>query len=421
MKSLHLTNSWHAHSGGIATFYRALLDEAERQGRQMAMVIPGEHDGCERRTHTRIYTVRGAPSPFNSSYRVILPNAWPGINRRVAEIVREEQPDLIEVCDKYSLHYLAGFIRRGLFSLPHRPVLIGLSCERMRDSVKAYVASGRLTDRLSRFYMKWLYFAFFDHHLTVSTHTADELRDAGRGHVRQRGVWIRPMGVDLANFSPHLRDSAFRQQLARRAQGNPDSRLVLYAGRLVPEKNLPLLLDTFEQLLPDHDADYRLIVAGDGILRPSLIEQAEKRFPGYSLWLGHLEDREALARLYANADIFLHTNPHEPFGISPLEAMASGVPVVLPNSGGVLSYADPSNAILAEPNAAAMAAGVRRVFTTDPTERVAQARATALRYDWPVIARDFLHLYAGFLRGESFAQPDFLSTPGSWLGLETGN
>ena len=58
--------------------------------------------------------------------------------------------------------------------------------------------------------------------------------------------------------------------------------------------------------------------------------------------LGHL-DKELLADYYANADVFVHPNPKEPFGIAPLEAMASGVPVVAPNSGGILSYATDEN------------------------------------------------------------------------------
>ena len=64
------------------------------------------------------------------------------------------------------------------------------------------------------------------------------------------------------------------------------------------------------------------------------------------LFCGHVDAR-ALARLYASCDVFVHPNPREPFGIGPLEAMASGVPLVLPAAGGVLSYANADNAWLA--------------------------------------------------------------------------
>jgi alpha-1,6-mannosyltransferase len=51
--------------------------------------------------------------------------------------------------------------------------------------------------------------------------------------------------------------------------------------------------------------------------------------------LGYIADRELLADILANCDVFLHPNPHEPFGIAPLEAMASRLALVAPDSGGV--------------------------------------------------------------------------------------
>ena len=56
------------------------------------------------------------------------------------------------------------------------------------------------------------------------------------------------------------------------------------------------------------------------------------------VWLCGNLDRETLATFYASADVFVHPNPREPFGIGPLEAMSSGVPVVMPAAGGVLEY-----------------------------------------------------------------------------------
>src|SRR5690606_15753076 len=78
--------------------------------------------------------------------------------------------------------------------------------------------------------------------------------------------------------------------------------------------------------------------------------------------LGHL-DKAELANYYANADVFVHPNPREPFGIGPLEAMASGVPVVVPDSGGLLSYASDENAWVTEPSAASYAAAIREAVS----------------------------------------------------------
>ena len=73
------------------------------------------------------------------------------------------------------------------------------------------------------------------------------------------------------------------------------------------------------------------VVAGAGPLEEWLKKKATGAMQGKIKLLGHL-DKETLADYYANADVFVHPNPKEPFGIGPLEAMASGVPVVVPNA-----------------------------------------------------------------------------------------
>jgi glycosyltransferase involved in cell wall biosynthesis len=106
--------------------------------------------------------------------------------------------------------------------------------------------------------------------------------------------------------------------------------------------------------------------------------------PGKVLMIGHITDKDRLADLFANCDAFVHPNPREPFGITPLEAMASGLPVVAPRSGGLLSYANESNAWLREPDGAAFASAVTDVVT-DEAGRAAKIEAgivTAQRYDW---------------------------------------
>lgn len=426
MKTLHLTNAWHSRSGGIQTFYRALLAAAEAAGHEMVLVVPGERDRMTPiGAHTRIHEVAAEPAPFNRAYRMIRPGGL-GFNRRVRDILREEAPDLIEINDKYSLHYHAGMIRRGwLPEYEGRPTLVGISCERMDENFSNYLPGWPGREWFCRWYMKWVYFGFFDHHVTVSAHTAAELREASRGHVRSRGVWIRPMGVDLGSFTPDLRDEEFRAHLCLRTGGNENSRLMLYAGRLAPEKNLGLLVETLVALQERATGDNRLLVAGDGMERETLERELRQRAPGTYAFLGHMEERRELARLYASADVFVHPNPEEPFGIAPLEAMASGLPLVGPASGGILTYANGGNAWLGEPRGAQMAELVEQVFAEPAArrERVKAALSTAGEFDWPVVARQFLELYSELAEtsGQASARvlrPDFESTPGDWLGVE---
>ncbi len=407
MKTLHLTNAWHERSGGIATFYKALFAAAERRGQLIRLVAPGEESRREDwNAFVRVYYVRAPRAPFDKSYRLLMPQGYLRAGGELARILNLEQPDLVEICDKWSVPYLGGLLRRGWApGVTFRPTMIGISHERMDVNWETYFGRSGFGDRFCRWYMKWLYFPMFDHHIANSDHTAEELRVASRGHDVARGVWIRPMGVESTVFHP-----------ARRSRmGGPA--LLLYVGRLAPEKNLSLLWDAVARVYRSRPA-VRFLVAGDGPLRKELEAAAERTMPGCVEFLGHVGQREQVADLMANADVFLHANPAEPFGIAPLEAMASGVPLVCPKTGGVRSYANEANAWLTEITGRAYAAAIEEVLHGGERRvaRVAAARRTAEEFDWSRVADAYLDLYAEMhahrsgVKGEFAMAPDFMST-----------
>jgi glycosyltransferase involved in cell wall biosynthesis len=395
IKTLHLTNAYHPTSGGIRTFYAALLEAANGLRRPMRLVVPGHGDDVEEvGAYGRIYTLAAASAPlFDRRYRLLLPTRYmPPRSSEICRLLRDEQPDLVEICDKYALPYLAALLRRNWMPDVRRPTLVGLSCERMDDNVAAYVSRASVLRSLSQAYIRHVYGPPFDAHVANSEYTADELRsalwDRHPGFVR-----VSPMGVSFREFGPAWRDLALRRRLLADAGGTTRSVLLLYAGRLSPEKNLPLLVDMMEHLARSpHDGgpqDYRLVLLGDGPLWPKLEADAARRAAGRVMRLPAMMDRASLATMYASADVFVHPNPREPFGIGPLEAMASFVPVVAPSHGGVLTYANAGNAWLAAPDGASFAHAVRSVVLEPDPLRLAAARETARQHDWSHVAERY--------------------------------
>jgi alpha-1,6-mannosyltransferase len=160
---------------------------------------------------------------------------------------------------------------------------------------------------------------------------ARELESAGVENV----VHV-PLGVDLERFSPARRASA---QRTRRHFGLPDGPLALYVGRLAAEKDLDLLLEAWLQV--ERRTGARLAIVGAGPAARAL-----RRCKGgdRALWLPYERDRNLLADLHASADLYVAPGSAETFGLSAIEALASGVPVLSADRGGVAETVSRSGA-----------------------------------------------------------------------------
>ncbi len=360
----------------------------------MRLIVPGESTTVEKvGRFGLIYQIEAPRAPLNPDYRLVLPHRYLFPRTALQRIINREQPDLIEISDKYTVPYLGGLLRtRRLPGVSVRPTVIGLSHERMDENAAAYISVKPAVQRFCEWYMKWAYFPMFDHHVTISEHTAEELIRASRGHKVRRGIWVAPMGVDCDRFHPARRSSDVRRELLQISGGDEHTTLLLYAGRLAPEKNLELLIETAARL--DASAT-RLLIFGSGIQQQHLQRECADRGLRHVVFGGHVADRNKLADYFANSDIFVHPNAHEPFGIAPLEAMASGLPLIAPNAGGVTSYANASNAWLAEPTAKAFAHKIE-LLQADPAARLQKAhvaRQTAEAHSWDRITSRYLQLY----------------------------
>lgn len=402
LKSVHLTNYYHKSSGGISTSFNNLLAAAERHKRSVRLIVPGETESVEEiNPFAKIYYVPAKYSPiFDKRYRIMMPWHYMIKDSIIRRILLEERPDMIEVTDKYTLSMIGGMIRTNRFKRLGRPMLVHFSCERMDDNIGSFLTRGRLGKWLARRVIGNYTIPSFDFHIANSTYTGDEFYNAvspdhnqGRSTSFLNWCWralkaprvplderifVCPRGVDSAHFTPDRISDDTRREMIGRAGIPEDSVVLLYAGRLSPEKNIQLLVDMMKILAKDEDQDYRLLIAGDGPKSQWLDRQTDDHLPGKIVQLGHL-DKETLANYYANADIFVHPNPKEPFGIAPLEAMSSGVATVAPNAGGILSYATSENAWLVEPAGNKFAEAVREIVENDVLResKIANALETA--------------------------------------------
>ncbi len=216
--------------------------------------------------------------------------------------------------------------------------------------------------------------------------------------VPDEKVVVIPNGIDPEDLQPHDGDELERLRLEFAA---PDEKLVLLLGRLVYEKGFQLALEAMPSLI-DRLPSTRFLVAGSGTHELELRRQAaDLGLMKHGTFLGWIGD-DVLHSLYRIADVCVVPSIYEPFGLVALEAMASGCPCIVADTGGLREVVPHEEAGLRFRARDPVALGemVERLLT-DPGLRerlVAEASEHVLRFDWADVAEQTASVYADLTR-----------------------
>jgi len=220
-----------------------------------------------------------------------------------------------------------------------------------------------------------------------------------RGHVadvyglEESRVTVIPNGIDPLDLQPVDDLDRLRAQFAA-----PDERLVVLVGRLVYEKGFQLALEALPGLV-ERLGDVRFLVAGSGTHEQELRRQAaELGLDAHGTFLGWIGD-DVLHSLYRIADLCVVPSIYEPFGLVALEAMASGCPCIVADTGGLREIVPEDERVGLRFNggdAEHLAVMVERLLTDDALRErlVVEASEHVLSFDWADVARQTAALYA---------------------------
>lgn len=210
-----------------------------------------------------------------------------------------------------------------------------------------------------------------------------------RSELREHGLETTeflPHGVDTSVFHPRYRDEQWR-----RAMGWEGKEVLLFAGRLVWEKDLKTLAEAYK-IISEKRKDTQFVIAGDGPVRKEL----EVLMPGAS-FLGMLSGAE-LSRAYASSDLFVFPSTTETFGNVTLEAMASGVMPICAAQGGAAGFVrSGATGLLAEPRDACDLAAKIEAMLQHPEERQRMAQAALLFGKTQSWGKIFDRLFASYV------------------------
>jgi alpha-1,6-mannosyltransferase len=361
-----LTQSWSDVGGGVRTYLlhkrRHILESTPHSH---LAIIPGAQDSVREEDRAITVTIASPHVPASPHYRLLLRS---GAVRRTLERFR---PDLIECQDAYNLPWAALAHRR-------RYPDAALIAAYMTDFPTVYVERplsrfltkpvAGLLGRICYAYCGALYRRFDSVFALSENGGAAKLRGLGIDPVE-----VVPLGVEVGEFGPACRDPRLRAKLGL-ADGQP---LLIYVGRLDGEKKPDVVVDAFRKLPRELGA--KLALLGEGPLRPEIEALGDDRIvmPGY------VRNRSDLARWLASADIYVSAMADETFGISIIEAQASGLPVVGVAAGAMLDrVTDAMGRLGPVGDAEAMAGNILSVWRSDHDSMREAARAHALQFSW---------------------------------------
>lgn len=282
-----------------------LLEHLAEHGHESILFAP--EGGPDTYANTRIFSLSGVPFPAYPDLKLVPPIA------DVRAQLHPFRPDILHVLSPVVLGII-GVRQAKLLGLP---LVASYHTDVPGFAVRWGLSwwHGPLVT-----YLRWIHNRA---DLTLCPSEATRSMLAQQGYQRL-AIWSR--GVDSLRFHPRRSCAAMRHRLSG---GEPEKPLLLYVGRLSREKRIPWLKRVLDRL-----PDARLAIVGDGPQGDHL----KQLFAGSPThFAGYMHGNE-LAATYASADIFVFPGANETFGNVVLEAMASGLPVVAPRSGGVLDH-----------------------------------------------------------------------------------
>lgn len=199
-------------------------------------------------------------------------------------------------------------------------------------------------------------------------------------------------GVEVKNVMPRVVDPSFRNHYAA-----PHEKMIYFVGRLVPEKGVQVLIESMSKVLAQYP-NAKLIISGKGYFQDQLQNMVLRLGLESKVYFTGFADDETRNMLFAGSDVAVFPSLYEPFGIVALEAMATRVPVIVSETGGLAEVIEHEvDGLKVYPDDVDSLAGAILRILNDPdlAQRLSQASWNKVNsvYNWSVIATETIKVY----------------------------
>jgi len=376
MKIAYFTDTYIPEINGVTNTLKKLSEYLDGKAIEYAFFAPG-YDDKMIVEEKNIYRYKGFRTNISPESCLAFPNT-----KEIFTQCDRLKPDLVHVTTEFGIGY------KGMKYALSRKLPFVKSYHTNYDQYLKYF-NLEIFEAVIQRYLKWFH-RFADITLAPSKNTLERLKSNG---YKNLDIWSR--GIDTGRFSPSRRSLALRDEFGIR-----DRTAFLYVGRLSPEKGLHILTEAIQTINSKYKDKAVFIFTGDGPYAQTIRDAGLG-----NVILTGFKTGDELSEIYASCDCFVFPSGTETFGNSALEAMASGLPVVSVNSGGVTEFlVHGYNSLLAENNDAQVFTEhmIRLMEDRELRDTISKnALITAKERNWNDIFDGLLAKYEKLIRGKA--------------------
>ncbi len=320
------------------------------------------------------------------------------VSKKSYQVVLQElqsfQPDIVHVDEPERL--FAGFLKIAGVDYARRA---GIPCisffhTNLLEYGKDYFSTPTAIDVVVKYVLKfplaWIYNAY-DLTLVSSQVTHQKLTKLGINNLLAEEL----LGIDISKFSSELKQTEFFTNNYQLPNIEQKVKLI-FLGRLTPDKGWNFTVDAFKNIAQEVNLEnVALIIAGDGSMRDRITEKLSTLTPDTYL-LGRVSPDDVPA-LLVNSDIHVTTSEKETKGLTILEALAAGIPVLAPRAGGLVdSIKNGENGLLFEPQNRTDFIIKLKTLIDNPSLRQTmgiKAKESVAGYSWEQASKNLLKIW----------------------------
>lgn len=317
MKIGIFTDTYNPVTSGVVTSINMVEQELKKRGHEVYVFTTSK--SIQPNENQTLYMLNSIPLLIAKQYKNRIATFY---SREIAKQIKEIGLDIVHTQTEFSVGAFGKIISRK-YNIPfiHTYHTMWEDYVHYISPIKGRnIHLKRLTRNFSRAFVRKAECV-----ITPSNKTAKYLKY--KCNVKNKPIYIIPTGIDIVPFKRENFTDDVRNELKRSLGIKENEKIILFLGRVASEKSIDVIMNVMPDIFKEHP-EYKFLIVGDGPSKKELEEQAKKlNIKDNVIFTGKVPWNE-VPKYYNIGDVFVNASITETQGLTFIEAMAAGVPVV---------------------------------------------------------------------------------------------